>query len=398
MYKILLTSFVVAIISGCNLTVNKEGKGSVVSESGNIECGEVCTGKYDPKNVTEILTAEPAPGYRFVGWTGACKGVQSCGITISPATGNKTVTAVFEFVDEISLGGEHGCRLYGEEFSCSCDNSFGQIDVPENLSGIREVSAGFQHTCVLDQAGLSCWGDNQYGQLDIPEGLINPVSVSAGSVNTCVIDDNGVSCWGTYQDEDDGLDDPGQSNVPDGLINPVQVAAGGTYTCAIDDNGVTCWGGKVTLQDGGYVLIDISNVEIPELTNPTQVVAGVIHACALDETGVKCWGVGSPGFIEDGVNDFNVGQIDVPELQNPTAISAGGHHTCALEDRGVVCWGAGEDGLDEGPVPQETHRAQSTVPETVINPTAVAAGAFYTCALDENGWVGVICWGDVPDL
>jgi hypothetical protein len=57
---------------------------------------------------------------------------------------------------------------------------------------------------------------------------------------------------------------------------------------------------------------------------------------------VTCWGGG--GF----------GQLTVPAgLTNPTAIAASARHTCAIDDNGVTCWGWNDAG-------------QSTVPEDLI--------------------------------
>jgi hypothetical protein len=81
---------------------------------------------------------------------------------------------------------------------------------------------------------------------------------------------------------------------------------------------------------------------------------------------VTCWG-----------EDY-YGQSTVPAgLVNPSAIAAGGYNTCAIDDTGVICWGQDSYG-------------QATVPGGLVNPIAISAGYRHTCAIDDTG---VICWG-----
>jgi hypothetical protein len=77
------------------LTVQKGGSGTVSSGEW-IDCGERCSTTVE--DGTElVLTATPAPGYEFKGWSG-CTGVDRnlCWI---PLTSDRTVTANFEAVD-----------------------------------------------------------------------------------------------------------------------------------------------------------------------------------------------------------------------------------------------------------------------------------------------------------
>ena len=74
------------------LSVSKSGNGQVYSSPSAISCGTVCSvylNKYS--NVT--LRAEADSGYYFVGWSGACSGLNDCQLTM---TENRSVTAVFE--------------------------------------------------------------------------------------------------------------------------------------------------------------------------------------------------------------------------------------------------------------------------------------------------------------
>jgi len=75
------------------LTVSKSGTGSgtVTSSPSGINCGSDCSHSYN--NGTSVtLTASPASGSTFAGWSGACSGTGSCQVSM---TSNKSVTAIF---------------------------------------------------------------------------------------------------------------------------------------------------------------------------------------------------------------------------------------------------------------------------------------------------------------
>lgn len=53
------------------LTVTKSGKGTVTSSPSGIDCGATCQAGFAKGSVV-TLTATPAPGYLFLGWSGPC--------------------------------------------------------------------------------------------------------------------------------------------------------------------------------------------------------------------------------------------------------------------------------------------------------------------------------------
>lgn len=76
------------------LTVNKNGTGSgtVTSSPSGINCGVACSASF-AQGTTVTLTATPASGSVFAGWSGAgCSGTGSCTVTMSAA---QSVTATF---------------------------------------------------------------------------------------------------------------------------------------------------------------------------------------------------------------------------------------------------------------------------------------------------------------
>lgn len=76
-----------------NLSVTKAGTGSgtVSSSPAGIACGATCSASYT-SGTAVTLTASPAAGSSFSGWSGACSGTGTCTVTMSAAT---AVTATF---------------------------------------------------------------------------------------------------------------------------------------------------------------------------------------------------------------------------------------------------------------------------------------------------------------
>src|SRR3990172_7231143 len=75
------------------LTVTKAGTGSgtVASMPAGISCGTDCSEPY-PNGTAVTLTATPAAGAVFGGWSGGCTGIGSCTVTMTVA---RSVTATF---------------------------------------------------------------------------------------------------------------------------------------------------------------------------------------------------------------------------------------------------------------------------------------------------------------
>ncbi len=75
------------------LTVAKAGTGSgtVTSSPAGISCGSDCSESYS-SGTSVTLTAAPAAGSAFGGWSGACTGTGTCGVAMTAA---RSVTATF---------------------------------------------------------------------------------------------------------------------------------------------------------------------------------------------------------------------------------------------------------------------------------------------------------------
>jgi hypothetical protein len=75
------------------VSLDGSGVGSVSSSPSGIDCGGDCSQRYG-KGTTVVLTASPASGSVFSGWSGACSGMGSCVVTMN---GDQSVIAMFDY-------------------------------------------------------------------------------------------------------------------------------------------------------------------------------------------------------------------------------------------------------------------------------------------------------------
>ena len=273
-------------------------------------------------------------------------------------------------------------------------------------------------------------------------GLSNVTDITAGKSHSCALISGGtVKCWGHNGDGAAGLgDDPpyvggGSPGMGDDLdaVNlgtnrtAVAIAGARSHNCALlNDGTVKCWGYNYYGQLGqghtnsiGRAADDMGdNLTAIDLgTNKTAVAidAGDSHTCAvLNDGTVKCWGsgysgkLGQPGgghngsFIGDEADEMgdNLSAIDLGTGRTATAIAAGNFHTVALLDNGTVkAWGRNNYGqLGQGNTTQIGDGADEMGDNlsavdlgTGRTATAIAAGAYHTGALLDNGTVKF--WG-----
>jgi hypothetical protein len=98
------------------------GSGAVVSSPEGIDCGATCSHAYDA-GTSATLTATPAPGSVFSGWSGACSGTGECDLTMDKA---KAVIATFTGVPEtlsVSKSGAGSGTVASDPAGLSCGST-----------------------------------------------------------------------------------------------------------------------------------------------------------------------------------------------------------------------------------------------------------------------------------
>jgi hypothetical protein len=78
------------------LTVSVAGKGKVVSSPSGVACPGRCSAVFKA-GTTVRLRSKPDTGFRFVGWTGTCRGTSAC---LVPVDRDRSARAIFRRVTQ----------------------------------------------------------------------------------------------------------------------------------------------------------------------------------------------------------------------------------------------------------------------------------------------------------
>ncbi|MTW23167.1 DNA/RNA non-specific endonuclease [Allochromatium palmeri] len=94
--------FVPGVENYYTLSLSKAGQGTITSSPNGIDCGSTCSGSFEA-DTTVMLSATPAVGSLFNGWSGACSGTAStCTVNMDSS---KTVLATFMDDDQEAAEG-----------------------------------------------------------------------------------------------------------------------------------------------------------------------------------------------------------------------------------------------------------------------------------------------------
>jgi len=122
--------------SGIQLTVQSAGTGTgtVTSSPSGIDCPQTCTAGFS-KGKKVVLTAVPAAGTTFAGWSGLCTGLGTCDLTMEAST---TVTPLFE-AGTANITAINHIVMFAQE-NRSLDNYFGAMRQYWAENGIPDQS------------------------------------------------------------------------------------------------------------------------------------------------------------------------------------------------------------------------------------------------------------------
>jgi alpha-tubulin suppressor-like RCC1 family protein len=171
---------------------------------------------------------------------------------------------------------------------------------------------------------VRAWGDNTYGQTNVPPDLTNAVAVSAGDYHCLALrTDGSVVAWGYGGD--------GRTTIPANATNVVAISAGAYHSLALRADGtVLGWGdnsfyGQATGVPGGPPGIVTNGGQI--LSNVVAIAAGSYCSLALKADGT---------IVEWGA----VNVTNIQAVTNVVAITTYSEHAFAVKaDRTVLSWG-----------------------------------------------------------
>lgn len=284
---------------------------------------------------------------------------------------------------------------------------FGLSDpVPAAATNVVAIAAGWSHSLALRADGtVLAWGDNTHGQSAVPSNATNVVAIAAGWYHSVALRADGtVLVWGQNA--------YGIASPPTGLLNASQIATGEGHGLALVNWGVPSFSSRsqqIAGSAGGQAVLALAvqtaypasfqwfhdGALIVGATNQHLVLPGLQTSASgnyvLAATNAVGGSVSQPinlvvqpqpaTFTTVGVWGDNLsGQRDVPPgLVNPRAVAAGAFHNLALQGDGtVVAWGKNADG-------------QTNVPPNLTNVVAIAAGGNHSLALQAGG--NVVAWG-----
>ncbi|QXP91803.1 InlB B-repeat-containing protein [Methylococcus capsulatus] len=186
------------------LDVAIAGSGKVQSDPVGLDCAQTCAGNFD-EGTQVTLSAAPAAGYVFSGWSGACSGNgTTCTVAMD---GQKSVTATFTAVQKslaVAIAGAGSVKSSPAGLNCaggSCESGFDQ-NAQVTLSAVPEpgyVFLGWSGGCTGTGACiLTMDGDKSVSAKFISSSTPQyKLRVSKPQKGTVTSSPDGIHCGGS---------------------------------------------------------------------------------------------------------------------------------------------------------------------------------------------------------
>jgi alpha-tubulin suppressor-like RCC1 family protein len=193
-----------------------------------------------------------------------------------------------------------------------------------------------------------------------------------------------------------GLNNRNQPTQISGLSGITEIAVGQSHSLALKSDGtVWSWGENTFGQLGDGTTVDRSlPVQVAELTHITAIAAGNFHSVAIKDDGTAwSWGDNTYGQLGDSTNTAQNKPVQVKgNIASVKSIAAGAYHTLAIDQDGVV-WAWGDNYFGELGYGYDQNRLNTPIMATSSNwhITQIAAGFDFSMALKDDGTV--LTWG-----
>lgn len=153
------------------VTRSGAGQGAVASSPAGIACPGSCEAEFN-SGAKVTLTATPAPGSFFAGWSGACTGTGTCQVELAAVA---SVDAAFE-LEPAALGAPNAQLLAASQLSAS-SASAGEVKAPPGGRG----PGAFARAEIVQQGGVRVAFDGELSPRSLPRSRPVPVKVAVAA-------------------------------------------------------------------------------------------------------------------------------------------------------------------------------------------------------------------------
>ncbi|MEI6206916.1 MAG: DUF1566 domain-containing protein [Desulfuromonadales bacterium] len=265
------------------------GSGTIASSPAGISCGATCSASFT-SGTTVILTATPASGSIFSGWSGACSGTGACSVTMDAV---KSVGAIFN----ITGPAENGVcgTSHNQSFSIAPAANLCATGLASVVSG----SGPWNWSCIGVNGGTSISCATAIGLTLVTDASWKTATTEQSGWTTEAFVD---SSWGNAYIQHDYFNDSDYGHLsiwgaPEGTPLPVSyfrktfslqaIPLSAKFTIAVDDD-------YELYVNGTQVGVDLSNNAGPRTTYD---VASLLHA-GINVIAIKGIDIGGNHFLD----------------------------------------------------------------------------------------------------